>query len=50
MPMKGRDIETDYPIFLAIAVYGKGKITIKVAGERVVVKVYIISMYPPLPT
>ncbi|MDU9375466.1 Chaperone protein DnaJ [Methanocorpusculaceae archaeon Sp1] len=40
MPTKGGDIETDYPISLAIAAYGKGKIPMKVAGERVVVKVY----------
>lgn len=40
MPMKGGDIETDYPISMAIAAYGKGKIPMKVAGERVVVKVY----------
>lgn len=40
MPMKGGDIETDYPVSLVIAAYGKGKIPMKVAGERVVVKVY----------
>lgn len=40
MPVKGGDIETDYPISMAIAAYGKGKIPMKVAGERVVVKVY----------
>ncbi|HJK77506.1 MAG TPA: DnaJ domain-containing protein [Methanocorpusculum sp.] len=40
MPVKGGDIETDYPVSLAIAAYGKGKIPMKVAGERVVVKVY----------
>ncbi len=40
MPTKGGDIETDYPISMAIAAYGKGKIPMKVAGERVVIKVY----------
>lgn len=40
MPMKSGDIETDYPISMSLAAYGKGKIPMKVAGERVVVKVY----------
>lgn len=40
MPMKGGDIETDYPISMAIAAYGRGQIPMKVAGERVVVKAY----------
>ena len=34
------DIETEYPISLTLAAYGKGKLPLKVAGERVVVKVY----------
>jgi curved DNA-binding protein len=40
MPAKSGDIETDYPISMSLAAYGKGKIPMKVAGERVVVKVY----------
>lgn len=40
MAKKSGDIETDYPISMALAAYGKGKIPMKVAGERVVVKVY----------
>ena len=40
MAKKSGDIETDYPISLALAAYGKGKIPMKVAGEHVAVKVY----------
>lgn len=40
MTKKSGDIETDYPISLALAAYGKGKIPMKVAGEHVAVKVY----------
>jgi len=40
MPTKSGDIETDYPISMTIAAYGKGKIPMKVAGEKVVIKVY----------
>ncbi len=40
MSKKSGDIETDYPISLALACYGKGKIPMKVAGEHVAVKVY----------
>ncbi|MDO5845544.1 MAG: DnaJ C-terminal domain-containing protein [Methanocorpusculum sp.] len=40
MAKKSGDIETDYPISLTLAAYGKGKIPMKVAGERVTVKVY----------
>lgn len=40
MGRKTGDIETEYPISLALAAYGKGKLPLKVAGERVVVKIY----------
>lgn len=40
MTKKTGDIETEYPISLALAAYGKGKIPMRVAGEKVVVKVY----------
>lgn len=40
MAKKTGDIETDYPISMAIAAYGKGKIPMRVAGEHVVIKVY----------
>lgn len=40
MAKKSGDIETDYPISLGLAAYGKGKIPMKVAGEHVAVKVY----------
>ena len=40
MAKKSGDIETDYPISLGLAAYGKGKIPMKVAGEHVEVKVY----------
>ena len=40
MAKKSGDIETDYPISLSLAAYGKGKIPMKVAGEHVAVKVY----------
>jgi len=40
MARKTGDIETDYPISLALAAYGKGKIPMRVAGEHVAVKVY----------
>ena len=40
MPTKSGDIETDYPISMTIAAYGKGKIPMKVAGEKVIIKVY----------
>ena len=40
MPTKSGDIETEYPVSMTIAAYGKGKIPMKVAGEKVVIKVY----------
>lgn len=40
MPTKSGDIETEYPISMSIAAYGKGKIPMQVAGEKVVIKVY----------
>ncbi len=40
MPTKSGDIETEYPISMSIAAYGKGKIPMKVAGEKIVIKVY----------
>ena len=40
MPTKSGDIETDYPVSLTIAAYGKGKIPMKVAGEKIIIKVY----------
>lgn len=40
MAKKSGDIETDYPISMALAAYGKGKIPMRVAGEHVAVKVY----------
>ena len=40
MPTKSGDIETDYPVSMSIAAYGKGKIPMNVAGEKIVIKVY----------
>ncbi len=40
MAKKSGDIEADYPISMALAAYGKGKIPMKVAGERITIKVY----------
>jgi len=40
MPTKSGDIETDYPVSMVIAAYGKGKIPMNVAGEKIVIKVY----------
>ncbi|MCK9313135.1 MAG: DnaJ domain-containing protein [Methanocorpusculum sp.] len=40
MPTKSGDIETDYPVSMSIAAYGKGRIPMNVAGEKVVIKVY----------
>ena len=40
MAKKSGDIETDYPISMALAAYGKGKIPMRVAGEHIAVKVY----------
>lgn len=40
MAKKTGDIETEYPISMALAAYGKGKIPMRVAGEHVAVKVY----------